>query len=299
MTHEILVDLFKNRPSLGAEMLAEVLNLSLPVYTEARIASADLTEIQPAEYRADVVVVLLDRGIPVRVVIVEVQLAVDPKKRLSWPVYVVNSRANHNCPADLLVVATDPNVAGWCAEPIEIGVPGFVLHPPVLRSTAVPVVTDPGEAARRPELGVLSAMAHGDTEQGVTIAAAVLPAIQGLDDDRAKLYYDLVYNSLNAATRRALEVMMKGYEYQSDFAKKYVAQGRSEGLTQGLTQGRAEGRAEEAARNLLTVLRVRGIAVPDAVRERILAQKDPERLERWLEKATIAASAAAIVDEPS
>ena len=117
----------------------------------------------------------------------------------------------------------------------------------------------------------------------------MLPAIRG--DDRTKPYYDLVYNSLNAAARRALEAMMKGYEYQSDFAKKYVAQGR--------TEGRVEGRTEEAARNLLTVLQVRGIAVPDAVRERILAQKDPERLERWLEKAAVAASVAAVIDEPN
>jgi len=283
MAHEILVDLFKNRPSLAAEILVEVLGVSLPSYTEARLASTDLTEIQPAEYRADVVVVLLDRDVPVRVIIVEVQLAVDPGKRFSWPAYVTVSRAIHRCPTSLLIVAPDPTVAGWCAEPIETGVPGFVLHPPVLRSTAVPVVTDLEEAARRPELGVLSAMVHGETEHGATIAAAVLPALQGLDDDRARLYYDLVYNSLNEAARRALEAMMKGYEYQSDFAKKYVAQGRT----------------EEAARNLLTVLRVRGIAVPDAARERILAQQDPEQLERWLEKATIAASVTAVIDEPN
>src|SRR5262249_52402614 len=44
----------------------------------------------------------------------------------------------------------------------------------------------------------------------------------------------------------------------------------------GHAEGRAEGRAEEAARNLLTVLGVRGIAVPDTARERILAQKDAE-----------------------
>jgi hypothetical protein len=307
MAHEILVDLFKNRPALAAEILSEVLGVPLPPYTEARLASADLTEIQPAEYRADVVVALLDHDLPVRVIIVEVQLAVDPRKRLSWPAYVTVSRAIHGCPADLLVVAPDPGIAGWCAEPIEIGVPGFILRPPVLRRTAVPVVTDPEQAARRPELGVLSAMAHGESEQGATIAATVLPAIQGLDDDRARFYYDLVYNSLNEAARRALEAMMKGYEYQSDFAKKYVAQGEAQGLTQGLsqglsqglTQGRAEGRAEEAARNLLTVLRVRGIAVPDAVRERILAQKDPERLERWLEKAAVAASVSAVLDEPN
>src|SRR4051812_49217502 len=56
-------------------------------------------------------------------------------------------------------------------------------------------------------------------------------------------------------------------------------------------------RSEEAARALLTVLRARGIAVPDAVRERILAQRDAERLERWLEKAAVAASVAEVIDE--
>ncbi|HEV7783706.1 MAG TPA: hypothetical protein VGQ28_00130 [Thermoanaerobaculia bacterium] len=271
------------------------MGVALPAYTEARLAATDLTEIQPAEYRADAVVVLLDRDVPVRVIVVEVQLAVDPQKRFSWPAYVIGARATHRCPTGLLIVAPEPAVAGWCAEPIEIGVPGFVLRPPVLRRAAVPVVADPGEAARRPEFGVLSAMAHGDTEQGATVAHAVLPAILELDDDRTRLYYDLVYNSLNDAARRALEEKMKGYEYQTDFAKKYVA----EGLTQGRTEGRAEGRTEEAARNLLIVFRARGLAVKEADRERILAQKDPERLERWLEKAIVAASVAAVLDEPN
>jgi hypothetical protein len=160
-----------------------------------------------------------------------------------------------------------------------------------LRRSAVPIVTDPAEAARRPELAVLSVLAHGETEQGATIAGALLPVLEGLDDDRARFYYDLVYNSLNAAARRALEAMMKGYEYQSDFAKKYVEQGR--------TEGRTEGRAEGEAHALLTALRVRGIAVPDAARERILAQKDPEQLDRWLEKAVVATSLVEVLGEPS
>ena len=130
-------------------------------------------------------------------------------------------------------------------------------------------------------------MAHGETKQGATIAGAMLPAIHRLDDDRARFYYDRVYNSLNDAAQRALEAMMKGYEYQSDFAKKYVAQGRD------------QGRVEEAARAVLTALRVRGIAVPEAARERILAEKDPERLERWHERAIVAASIAEVLDQPS
>ena len=84
---------------------------------------------------------------------------------------------------------------------------------------------------------------------------------------------------------------MKGYEYQSDFAKKYVDQGRVE--------GRVEGRAEGEARALLTALRVRGIAVSEAAREQILAQKDLEQLERWLEKAIVATSLADVLAELS
>ena len=148
-------------------------------------------------------------------------------------------------------------------------------------------MTDPAEAARRVELAVLSAMAHGETEQGASIAMAVLPAIEGLDEERARFYHDLIYNSLNEAARAALEAMMKGYEYQSDFAKKYYGQGRD------------DGRADGEARALLTVLRARGIAVPDADRERILAEKDQGRLEQWLERVVVAASAAELIAEPS
>ncbi len=63
----------------------------------------------------------------------------------------------------------------------------------------------------------------------------------------------------------------------------------------------AERQGQEAglAKGLLAVLRARGIAVPDAVREHILAQKDAERLERWLEKAAVAASVAEVIDETS
>jgi hypothetical protein len=65
MAHDSLVDLFKNRPSLGAELLSEALGVALPSYTEARLVSIDLTKVRPAEYRA-VVVLLLDDVEPCR-----------------------------------------------------------------------------------------------------------------------------------------------------------------------------------------------------------------------------------------
>jgi hypothetical protein len=279
-THENLVVLFKNRPLLAAEVLGEVMGVALPPYTEARLASTNQIESRPAEYRPDLSVVLLDGERPVLVINVEVQLVVDPEKRFSWPACVTISSLIHGCPANLLVVAPDPVVADWCAEPIEIGVPGFVLRPLVLRRAAVPAVTDILEAVRRPEFGLLSVMAHGETELGAIVAAAVLPAIQSLANNRTKMYRRLVHNHMNDEAHQELEAAKMGY----------IA-----------AMGRAEGRAQEAARNLLTVLRVRGIEVPDAVREHILAQKDRDldRLERWLEKAAIATSVLEVIEEPN
>lgn len=45
--------------------------------------------------------------------------------------------------------------------------------------------------------------------------------------------------------------------------------------------------------------RGRGIAVPDAPLERILAEKEPARIQRWIEKAAVARSLADVLDDPS
>jgi hypothetical protein len=65
------------------------------------------------------------------------------------------------------------------------------------------------------------------------------------------------------------------------------------------TDARRIGRTEADAQAVLTVFRVRGIVVPDAVRERILAERDPAQLERWHERAILAASVDEVFDEAS
>ena len=78
--HEALLLLFRNRPALAPELLRDALHVELPDYTEARIDSADLTDIQPAEYRADLVILLL-HGSPVLGIVLEMQLSNDEDKR--------------------------------------------------------------------------------------------------------------------------------------------------------------------------------------------------------------------------
>jgi hypothetical protein len=66
---------------------------------------------------------------------------------------------------------------------------------------------------------------------------------------------------------------------------------------EGRAEARAEARAETQANAVLTALRVRGIAVPEAARKRILAQRDLQRLERWHERAIVATSLGEVIDD--
>lgn len=74
---------------------------------------------------------------------------------------------------------------------------------------------------------------------------------------------------------------------------------RTEGRLEGRTEGRTEGRLQAQANSVLAVLRVRDIAVPEAVRQMILAETDPARLERWLERAAVAASLDDVISSPA
>jgi hypothetical protein len=85
--HEALVQLFRNRPALAPELLRDALSVRLPRYTDVSIDSAEFTQVQPAEYRADLVIQLL-RGKPKLGIVVEVQRSKPTRKRFVWPAYV-------------------------------------------------------------------------------------------------------------------------------------------------------------------------------------------------------------------
>jgi hypothetical protein len=71
--------------------------------------------------------------------------------------------------------------------------------------------------------------------QAARIAAAAQRACSCLDNDRAGPYLDLIHLSLSEAARRVLrEMLPANYEYQSDFARKYYGQGKTDGRHQTL-----------------------------------------------------------------
>jgi hypothetical protein len=246
--HEALVLLFRESPRLAPMLLARRLGIELlPEEADIQVTSSEFADLDPPEYRADVVLRIPDddsdandRDRATReVFIVEVQLDADPLKHFTWPQYVIAARTRHRCPATLVVVAVDERVARWCAQPITLDRAGNVFRPAVIGPAAIPVVTDEAEARTWPELAVLSVIAHGHEPGSEVIGAAALAACDRLDSAQARLYADLIYSNLNEIARAALEALMEqhNYTYQSDFAKKYVAEGVKEGTKKGIAEG--------------------------------------------------------------
>lgn len=224
--HAALLLLFRNRPHLAPELLRDALHVELPPYTEARIESADLTDVQPAEYRADLVVLLYD-GNPVLGIVVEAQLTPDDHKRFAWPVYAVGLRARMRCPVCLLVVSPHDAVVRWASKPSL-----------------------------------------------------------GLDAERSRLYFDLVVTSLSEAARKSLHAMDPAkYEYQSEFAKRYIALGKAEGQAEGRAEGEVHGRAAVLIKLLTLKFGPLTTATTDCVQ-----QASAEELDRWAERILSATS---------
>jgi hypothetical protein len=286
LLHEGLLDLFRNRPTLAAELLRDALHAPLPTFEGVRVGEGNLTDLLPVEFRADLVLLLEgERDRPLRgSVIVEVQLGTDPDKRRTWPVYVTVQRARLRCKVTLLVVTDDPAVASWAATPIETGHPGFVLTPLVLGPGTIPMVIDESLAARAPELAVLSVLIHGHRPEAVDLGKAALAGTRGLDAERAALYIDLVLAFVDEAARGVLEALMASgtYQYQSDFAKRYVAQ--------GVERGRAEGLRDAIAH----VLTARALPLSELGRARMSSCTDVATLTAWLDRAMTAASEAEV-----
>ncbi|MEP6866798.1 MAG: hypothetical protein ABJE66_39670 [Deltaproteobacteria bacterium] len=273
------------------------------------------------EYRADAVVLMRDPDETiVGAVIVEVQLQADPAKRWSWPQYVTALRARLECPVVLLVIAPESSVARWARDSIETGHPGFALGPIVIEMAEVPRLDDVGAARQRPELAVLSVLAHPELEN----ACIALDAISNLPVDRAGLYFDLILGALPIELRNRIGAnVLKNYEYQSEIMRGMMAEaraqvrtellregrdeglreGRDEGLREGRDEGLREGRDEglrqgkcEGLRNaLLQVARSRNVALRPELEASIAKLANVETLEQLIDSVLRAPNEAAAV----
>ncbi len=272
LLHEVLADIVRKHPYVASVLVEELTGLPLSAM-EASKSDANWSDLKPPEVRSDLVLELREPGqaAPSRALIVEVQLRRDERKRWVWPTYVAGLRRRLRCPVLLVVLAPEPSVAVWCEQPIALDEIGYgSVQPLVIGPAAIPVVTRRYDAAAQPELAVLSAIAHGEGPRAASIGKAAIRGFANLDEERARLYSDLVFLHLSDTAQAKLEALMdiEHYDLQSDIAKKLIAQGQAEGAHRALVGV------------VLKALQHRGVELDAALSTRI-EQATSENLERW------------------
>ena len=170
---------------------------------------------------------------------------------------------------------------------VELGLPGDTIHPRVLGPPELPRVMDPAEVRRRPEIAVLSAMAHGNEPGGLEVVMAVLNGLVGFDEAMARVYRKLIYDALEEALRRKVDQMnleRTGPFEDPPFVVKLKEIGRAEGL--------AKGEAKGLRTALLKLVARAGPTLTEDERARIDGCDDPAVLDRWLDNLHEAKTAA-------
>jgi flagellar biosynthesis/type III secretory pathway protein FliH len=154
----------------------------------------------------------------------------------------------------------------------------------------LPRIVDPFYATKLPELAVLSTLAHPELE----VAETAIDAISTLPEDQRQLYLDIILMSLPRKVRRLLEGRMKGYVYQSEFARKYYYQGHDKGVEEGMEKGVEKGlRAAVAA---IAVAKHADLSPAQQAAIDTLGEAGLTTLLRALGRARSAAAARAVLD---
>ncbi|AKT40853.1 hypothetical protein [Chondromyces crocatus] len=303
LQHSALVQIFRDRPELLPRLLREPLGVHVPHRARVTVVESTLDQLQPIEYRADLVAEIHDAaGDLVLAVVVEVQLSIDPDKRYVWPVYTTVLRARKRCPVLVLVVTPSESVGAWAAQPIPLG-PELAdghLRPRVLGPAQLPRITDSAVASLAPELGVLSALAHGNRPDGLPVVMAALRGLERLEEETASVYFQVMHATLREPVRRALEAVVIKDPILLDlptppflfklFAKQ-LDEARAEGLKAGKVEGLKAGKVEGLREVLVEVATRAGVPLTSAARARVEGCDDVDTLKRWIDNALTARSA--------
>lgn len=281
ISHDGPIDVIRKNKDMTIDLVERVTPIKLPGRETIRVdlGSTDASNVVPDEFKADMVTVIRDKesGKPLLIVVIEPQGREDEEKRLSWPAYLANLRAAHKCrSAVLLVICWDEKEAEKCRKAIPMGHPGFVLVPIVIGPGSGPMLDGAG-----PWLTILAAAMRAHSLDTDTRRRTVLDAIRdtksNTSDTRTLLAIILAIASPDELA--ALEALMETKDYKNDFLDRIEARGKEQGLALG------EGKA------LLLVLKSRGIEPTSAQHDLVIDCTDADQIEKWLQRASTAASA--------
>jgi hypothetical protein len=283
--------IFQERPEILAPVFG-VLGVPLSAKATVDAVTTDVTETRPLERRVDTVLRVGPSDGEDFLLAIESQSGKVAGKEWSWAYYIAYLQAKYGLPVLLLVVCQDRATAKWAAGPFECSTRGWTAlrtYPLVAGPDNMPVITDARTAAKNLALAAFSALAHARSpECGVILEAisSALLEIQQTDPDSAEYVFDFLEVTLGKtpAGEKWMEIM-------STFVSYFPGRGTVretaylKGMADGEVKGVAKGVAQGEAKGILSVLEVRGIPVPDSVRERITTCTDLDRMDAWLERS--------------
>ena len=283
---EILIELFRESPTISIDFLKRILPVEIPAYDKAEFRQEALDSFSPKNTRPASAVVFSKEGVTRLAIALELQF--DDTSPYRWPHHVSAWRAKLRAPVFLLVLTLDQLLTDILATPISLGHPGYVFKALVAGPKQIPRITNVEEGRRNPQLALISAFAHADSPGGLAVLLAACAGLLTLDDARARFYHDFVLTSLGEATLRELDAMTAEgrYDYQSDFAKKYFTEGRE--------KGRIEGQMFATRRLMLRMLSQRRWAPNPEQMDKIEAASLAQ-LERWFDHAPMASNLAELL----
>jgi len=295
LRHEAVVEILQNEPELVLLLLSQAgVHLRFPAPVVVDPSDSNLTDRDADDDEKDVRGLFADNVFVFQAdrrriaVVAEVQSAGPDKERaLSWPAYVANARRRHRCDTLLMVFAITADAARGSAKPISTGHPGWDLVPLVSGIGRTPG-TPPRDGRFAAELVLLRVITR-ELDLGTHDARMfALAALRSAAPERIPRYTRYIKALVPPPVRQHLETLMKTV-LKDTFVDGLLDQGRAEGRAEGHAEGRVEGRAQGRAEMLLELLGLR-FTVPAAVRTRVEACGDAERIRMWFDRAVTAAS---------
>lgn len=288
--HQTLVDLLRHAPQLVPRLLTDA-GAGSGAVGSVKLIDSVLDQIQR---RVDLAVEIRRDGAECLAVGLEIQLAINPDKLRSWPIYLTTLRSPARPVACLLILAPDPRVAAWAARPIDLGPGNSAFRVHVLGPDRIPRILDLPAARRQPELGFLSALAHAEADSDPQLVRAALAGLGTLDSARADSYVSVLLDSLSVGLRGALETCImetpdpKPSSVTPEFVERAMRWARIGLLEAEQRNAREQGRHEgelSTRREILGRLLTRAGLHPTAEEQaRITACEDIAVLDRWIDQ---------------
>ncbi len=287
--HEAPVALVKNDPAVIAWLLTNVFGIAVPAFDHASARPGDLQVLTPRTYHADATVLLTAADEPVYAVVVEVQRARDPDKAYRWKQYLAEVEVTVRVTTSLVVHCADPDVARYYRRWAARDGGSLHLRPLIVTPDDLPLVVDAELAVRYPSLTVLSILMHSRRSDVDQAFAGLAEALRAIGPSQAVFYNDIVLAGLPPDSRARWRAFMTS-TLGSRFFSEEFQQAEAKGRVEGEAKGRVEGEARGLADAVLTLLDARGVAVSQAVRDRIFGCTDQGQLRTWLLRAATAAT---------